>query len=58
MIKLRSAARLVAVTILIGFSFLRADTDRDALGKLTARIGDRFCGADGAQGRVCPTALT
>ena len=42
---MRSAARLVTVAFLIGFSFLRADTDRDALGKLTARIGDRFWSA-------------
>jgi hypothetical protein len=28
--------------MLIGFSLLHADTDKEALGKLTARIGDKF----------------
>jgi hypothetical protein len=30
------------LAMLIGFSLLRADTDKEALGKLTARIGDKF----------------
>ena len=33
---------LLTLAMLIGFSLLRADTDKEALGKLTARIGDNF----------------
>ena len=32
----------LTLAMLIGFSLLHADTDNEALGKLTARIGDRF----------------
>ena len=35
-------AFLLTLTMLIGLSFVQADTDKDALDKLTARIGDRF----------------
>ena len=32
----------LTLAMLIGFSLLHADTDKEALGKLTARIGDKF----------------
>jgi hypothetical protein len=32
----------LALAILIGFSLLHADTDKEALGKLAARLGDNF----------------
>jgi hypothetical protein len=35
-------AFLLTLAILIGFSLLHADTDKDALGRLAARIGDKF----------------
>src|SRR5262245_44071094 len=35
-------AYLVTFAIMIGFSLLHAETDKESLGKLTARIGDRF----------------
>ena len=35
----------LTLAMLIGFSLLHADTDKEALGKLTARIGDKFWSA-------------
>lgn len=32
----------LTLATLIGFSLLHADTDKEAVGKLTARIGDKF----------------
>ena len=32
-------------SMLIAFGLLHADTDKEALGKLTARIGDKFWSA-------------
>lgn len=36
---------LLILATLIGFTLLQADTDEEALGKLTARIGDKFWSA-------------
>ena len=35
----------LTLATLVGFSLLQADTDKEALGKLTARIGDKFWSA-------------
>jgi len=32
----------LTLAMLIAFNLVHADTDKDALGELTARIGDRF----------------
>ena len=39
---MRAFLPLLTLAMLIGFSFLHADTDKESLGKLTARIGDKF----------------
>jgi hypothetical protein len=39
---MRAFLPLLTLAMLIGFSFLHADTDKESLGKLTARIGDNF----------------
>jgi len=39
---MRAFFPLLTLAMLIGFSFLHADTDKEALSKLTARIGDKF----------------
>jgi hypothetical protein len=36
------ACLLLSLVLVTGFSLLRADTDKDALGNLAARIGDKF----------------
>ena len=39
---MRAFFPLLTLAMLIGFSFLHADTDKEALDKVSARIGDKF----------------